>query len=124
RTGRHRRGAEEALGGAAPPFAHGRREHRTHRVVGRWPTRSNKSSSDPPDQNVSSNEFAACCSRRTRKLLSKMIAHDQKEARSRISITSLTMLSDCRNSSKTERCWVTVPGSEVASKGCIDGGLL
>src|SRR5690349_14984970 len=91
---------------------------------GRCPTRSNRSSSEPPDQNVSSKEVAACCSRRNRRLLSKMIAHDQKEAKSRISMTSLTMLSDCRNSSKTERCWVTVPGSAVASKGCIDGGLL
>src|SRR4029077_9866735 len=91
---------------------------------GRWPTRSNRSSSEPPDQNVSSKLVAACCSRRMRNVLSKMTAHDQNEARSRIRITNLTMLSDCRNSSKTERCWVTVPGSAVASTGCIDGGLL
>src|SRR5207237_7627693 len=91
---------------------------------GRWTTRSNRSSSEPPDQNVSSKLVAACWSRRIRRLLSKMIAHDQNEAASRSSRTSLTMLSDCRNSSKIERCWVTVPGSAVASKDCIDGGLL
>src|SRR5438270_3152187 len=91
---------------------------------GRWPTRSNRSSSEPPDQKVSSKLAAACCNRRRRSDLSKMTAHDQKEASSSSSIVSLTMLSDCRNSSKIERCWVTVPGSAVASKDCIDGGLL
>src|SRR5947208_1321728 len=53
-----------------------------------------------------------------------MTAHDQNEASNRISITSLTMLSDCRNSSKTERVGVTVPGSAVVSRGCIYGDLL
>src|SRR5438105_1831274 len=91
---------------------------------GRWPTRSNRSSSEPPDQKVSSKLDAACCNRRRRSDLSKMTAHDQKEASSSSSIVSLTMLSDCRNSSKIERCWGTVPGSAVASKDCIDGGLL
>src|SRR6266446_9827617 len=91
---------------------------------GRWPTRSNRSSSEPPDQKVSSKLAAACCRRRRRSDLSKITAHDQKEASSRSSIVSLTMLSDCRNSSKIERCWVTVPGSAVGSKDCIDGGLL
>src|ERR1700686_4534155 len=53
-----------------------------------------------------------------------MTAHDQKDASSRINITSLTMLSDCRNSSKIERVGDTVPGSAVVSRDCIDGGLL
>src|ERR1700686_1186296 len=53
-----------------------------------------------------------------------MTAHDQKDASSRINITSLTMLSDCRNSSKIERVGDTVPGSAVVSMDCIDGGLL
>jgi len=35
--------------------------------------------------------------------LSKITAHDQKDASSRINMTILTMLSDCRNSSKIER---------------------
>src|SRR5205823_2075065 len=48
---------------------------------GRWPTRSNRSSSEPPDQNVSSKLVAACCSRRMRRVLSKMTAHDQNEDR-------------------------------------------
>src|SRR5580704_5780055 len=91
---------------------------------GRWPTRSNRSSSEPPDQNVSSKLVAACCRRRMRSVLSKITAHDQNEARSRSRITNLTMLSDCRNSSKTERCWVTVPGSALVSRGCIYAGLL
>src|SRR5206468_10742174 len=34
------------------------------------------------------------------------------------------MVSDCRNSSKTERVGDTVPASVVVSRGCIDGGLL
>src|ERR1700720_4274693 len=91
---------------------------------GRWPTRSNRSSSEPPDQNVSTKLVAACCSRRMRNVLSKITAHDQNEASSRSRITNLTMLSDCRNSSKTERCWVTVPGSALVSRGCIYAGLL
>src|SRR5258706_9164655 len=91
---------------------------------GRWPTRSNRSSSEPPDQKVSSKLVADCCRRRMRNVLSKMTAHDQNEATSRSRITNLTMLSDCRNSSKTERCWVTVPGSAIGSRGCIYAGLL
>src|SRR5439155_7749753 len=91
---------------------------------GRCPTRSNRSSSEPPDQKVSSKLAAACCRRRRRSDLSKITAHDQKEASNSSSIVSLTMLSDCRNNSKIERCWVTVPGSAVGSMDCIDGGLL
>src|ERR1700688_2084774 len=53
-----------------------------------------------------------------------MTAHDQNEATSSISITSLTMVSDCRNNSKIDRVGDTVPGSPVVSRGGIDGGLL
>src|SRR5271169_2571465 len=59
-----------------------------------------------------------------RSVLSKMTAQDQNEATSRSSSTSLTMVSDCRNSSKIDRVGDTVPGSAVVSRGCIDGGLL
>src|SRR5579872_194876 len=92
--------------------------------AGRWPTRSYKSSSEPPDQKVSSKLAAACCNRRSRVALSKMTAHDQNEASSSRNITILTMASDCRNNSKTERVGATVPGSAVVAKDCIDGGLL
>src|ERR1051325_837472 len=33
-AGAHDCGAEQSLGGAAPPFPHGRREHRAHRIDG------------------------------------------------------------------------------------------
>src|SRR5690242_18036910 len=53
-----------------------------------------------------------------------MTAQDQNEASSRISSTSLTMLSDCRNRSKIERCSDSEPESAVVCSGCIDEGLL
>src|SRR5579872_1864703 len=55
--------------------------------------------------------------------LSKITAHDQNEARSRSSSTSLTMMSACPTRSMIEREWVTVPASCEVSTGILDGPL-
>src|SRR5665213_3590876 len=91
--------------------------------TGRWPTRSNRSSSEPPDQKVSSKLAADWRKRLRRKSLSKITAHDQNEAASRSSSTSLTMMSDCPTRSMIERLWDTVPGSCAVSTGILGGPL-
>ncbi len=57
---------------------------------GRCPTRSLRSSSDPPDQNASSNFSARDSSRRRRHILSRMIAQVQIEAKNNMIMTALT----------------------------------
>src|ERR1700730_1342202 len=83
------------------------------------------SSSTPPDQNVSSKLDAACRNRRTRITLSKMTAHDQKDASNRTNITSLTMASDCKNSPMIERSCEIEParGRVSIALGCILSAL-
>src|SRR5437762_8837943 len=46
-----------------------------------------------------------------------MTAHDQKEARSRSSITTLTMMYACRNRPRIERSCGTAPPRAVVSMG-------
>src|SRR5689334_16611366 len=55
-----------------------------------------------------------------------MTAHDQNEASNRISITSLTMASDCRNSPIIERSCAMEParGNVSIALGCILVGPL
>src|SRR5215469_16515135 len=91
--------------------------------AGRCPTRSNKSSSEPPDQNVSSKLDADCRRRRRRITLSKITAHDQKEASNRSNKTILTIRSACPTRSRIESEWDTVPGSCEVSTGILGGPL-
>src|SRR5581483_1267115 len=78
--------------------------------VGRLAMRSNSSSSEPPDQNASSNFRAFERRLRRRMLLSKMIAQLQIEAISSRMITAFTIQSACRNSAQTERSCTGMPG--------------
>jgi hypothetical protein len=80
--------------------------------VGRLLMRSNSSSSEPPDQNDSSNCPARPFSRFSRIAFSKMIAQLQKEAKSRMSITTLTTMSACMNRPNSDR---SAGGREPAS---------
>ncbi len=78
---------------------------------GREPSRSYRSSSEPPDQNASSNEAAWARSRRIRIIFSKMIDQHQNEARTKISITIFTRRSACWNNAQTDRSVPTDPAS-------------
>ena len=60
------------------------------------------SSSDWPDQNSCSKRSLSMRARRNAKSFSKMIAHDQIEARPSPVITILTTMLACRNSSTKE----------------------
>ena len=60
---------------------------------GRVPMRSNSSSSEPPDQNASSNWRAWARRRLSRSILSMMIAQLQNEARISMTMTACTMMS-------------------------------
>ncbi len=62
-------------------------------LFGFWPTRSYRSSTEPPDQNSSSKRSVRALTRRTVSHFSKITAHDQIEARARITITDCTMMS-------------------------------
>src|SRR5205814_2146937 len=64
--------------------------------------------------------------RRIRITLSKITAQDQNDASNRISITSLTMASDCKNRPMIERSCEIEPASGKVSMalGCIDVGPL
>ena len=86
--------------------------------------RSNRSSSEPPDQKASSNCLAWLRRRRSRSALSKMIAQVQNEASSSRIITILTMMSACRNRLTTDRSWPggstgMPPGSKPDSSGVV-----
>src|SRR5690606_5638652 len=65
--------------------------------------RSYSASSEPPDQKSVSNLSVSMLTFRILISLSKMIAHDQKEARISISITALTIQSAWRKSAHNER---------------------
>src|SRR5262249_32853019 len=118
------------LGVPSSPFAALRRHSRIAAAktaligsAGRWPTRSNRSSSEPPDQNVSSKLDADWRKRRRRLTLSKITAHDQNEASNKINSTSLTIRSACPTRSRIESEWDTVPGSCEVSTGILGGPL-
>src|SRR6266404_1292817 len=82
--------------------------------------RSNRVSSEPPDQKDSSNCLAWLRSLRRRSDFSKMIAQVQNEAANSISITSLTIVSAWRNRLMTDILGGgTLPASAVASSGTV-----
>src|SRR6185295_13196368 len=86
---------------------------------GRSPMRSNRSSSEPPDQNDSSNCLARVRRRRRRIIFPKMMVQLQNEARISSTTTHCTMMSAFRNSPEmvmlVSGC--TVPDNSVWSIG-------
>src|SRR3546814_6946188 len=66
-------------------------------------SRSYSASSEPPDQKSLSNLSVSATTFRIFRILSKMIAHDQKEARISISMTALTIQSACMKSAHRDR---------------------
>src|SRR5262245_4900654 len=87
---------------------------------GLLPRRSNSSSSEPPDQKLSSNCLALNPRPRMRIIFEKMIAQLQNEARISARITTLTTMSACQNRPTRLKSYaLSVPGSCVASSGTV-----
>ena len=111
-AGAHARRAEQPLRGAAPPFAHRGGEHRapSGRPAACRPGRTDRRASRPT-RSVSSKLARLLAARRSR---SDLVEDDRPATRtrraSRISMTSLTMLSDCRNRPNIDRLWAVAAG--------------
>ncbi len=73
------------------------------------PTFSKRFSSDPPDQKASSNRSPSSASRRMRRNLSTMIAHDHTDAASKITSTNCTTRSARKNRLIKDRSAAPLP---------------